>query len=204
MVNISETLSLKGVRVYSGALDRATQETLVEALRGVLRSAPLFQPVTQRGQQMSVRMTSAGNCGWVSDRRGYRYEARHPSGTHWPPIPSLLLEVWQAVAPEARAPDTALINFYGSGAKMGMHQDRDEADMSQPVVSVSLGDEALFRVGGTQRGGKTESCWLRSGDVVVIGGDARLAFHGVDRVKHGSSTLLPQGGRINVTMRVVS
>lgn len=204
MVNTAHMIDVKGVRVFPEALDGQEQAALVRVLRDVAQSAPLFSPETRFGKKMSVRMTSAGSCGWVSDRRGYRYEPRHPSGQDWPGIPDLLLDIWRAVVPDARPPDTALINYYGDGAKMGLHQDRDEADFTQPVVSISLGDEALFRVGGTERGGKTESCWLHSGDVVVIGGDARLAYHGIDRVKHGSSMLLPQGGRINVTMRVVT
>jgi len=204
VVNTARMIDVKGVNVFPEALDTDEQAALVAELRAVAQVAPLFAPETRFGKKMSVRMTSAGSCGWVSDRRGYRYEPKHPGGTDWPGIPEALLDIWRAVVPEARPPDTALINFYGDGAKMGMHQDRDESDFTQPVVSISLGDEALFRVGGTERGGKTESCWLRSGDVVVIGGDARLAYHGIDRVKHGSSMLLPQGGRINVTMRVVT
>lgn len=153
---------------------------------------------------MTVRMTSAGRVGWVTDHSGYRYEPAHPNGTAWPPIPDAVLEIWRAVGSKDRDPDSCLINFYGEDAKMGMHQDRDEGDFSWPVVSVSLGDEALFRIGNTTRGGKTESLWLRSGDVVVMGGEARLAYHGVDRVKHGSSLLLPKGGRINLTLRVVA
>ena len=149
-------------------------------------------------------MTSAGQVGWISDRRGYRYEPRHPSGVHWPAIPETLFDMWRALVPDARDPQCCLINWYDDTAKMGMHQDKDEADFKWPVVSVSLGDSALFRIGNLTRGGKTESLWLESGDVVVMGGDARLTYHGVDRIKPGSSTLLEKGGRINLTLRVVS
>ena len=100
-------------------------------------------------------------------------------------------------------PDCCLINFDGEGTRMGLHQDRDEQDFSQPVLSISLGDEALFRMGNVERGGATRSVWLRSGDVVVMGGEARLRHHGIDRIRFGSSPLLPNGGRINLTLRVV-
>ena len=195
---------MNGARVWPWLLDSGGQAALLEEVRAVVRAAPLFSPVTPGGRRMSVRMTAAGRFGWVSDRRGYRYEARHPGGPAWPPIPPLALALWRAVAPEARAPECCLVNFYGEGARMGLHQDRDEADFGQPVVSVSLGDEGLFRVGGTERGGRTASVWLRSGDVVVLGGAARLAWHGVDRIRFGSSRLLPQGGRLNLTLRVVT
>jgi alkylated DNA repair protein (DNA oxidative demethylase) len=152
---------------------------------------------------MSVRMTGAGRVGWVTDRKGYRYAPRHPSGREWPPIPEPVLAIWRSVTGLDRDPDCCLINFYGEGARMGLHQDRDEGDFSWPVVSVSLGDDALFRMGGPDRSDPTRSHWLSSGDVVVMGGPARLAWHGVDRVRHGSSRLLPQGGRINLTLRVV-
>ena len=192
-----------GIDVHQGLLSLARQAALVEEVRAVVRSAPLFQPETQRGTKMSVRMTSAGEYGWISDRRGYRYEGRHPSGVAWPAIPPIALEIWREVAGVEREPQSCLINFYEASAKMGMHQDRDEANFEMPVVSVSLGDDALFRVGGTTRGGKTESVWLSSGDVAVMGGAARLNYHGIDRLRPGSATLLPKGGRINLTMRVV-
>jgi alkylated DNA repair protein (DNA oxidative demethylase) len=152
---------------------------------------------------MSVRMTSAGRCGWVSDRGGYRYAERHPSGVAWPPIPARVLAIWREVTGLDREPDCCLVNYYDEGARMGLHQDRDEADFSWPVVSVSLGDDGLFRVGGTERSDATASVWLRSGDVAVLEGPSRLAFHGIDRVRAGSSTLLGKGGRINLTLRVV-
>ncbi|TNC46424.1 alpha-ketoglutarate-dependent dioxygenase AlkB [Rubellimicrobium rubrum] len=197
-------LDLRGVRVWPGFLSRPEQDTLLAGILSVMEAAPPFHPVTRWGKAMSVAMTSAGRFGWFSDRRGYRYEERHPSGQSWPPIPDAVLRVWEAVAPDARAPECCLINLYRSGARMGLHQDRDEADLSQPVVSISLGDEALFRVGALERGGSTESVWLRSGDVAVIGGSARLVHHGIDRVRDGSSDLIPGGGRINLTLRVVT
>ncbi len=195
-------LIIRGVAFYPGFLSPSDQAGLVAAVKKVVQAAPLFCPVTARGKQMSVRMTSAGNVGWVSDRQGYRYQARHPDGYAWPPLPEALLGIWSEVAPDARAPDSCLINFYGRDARMGMHQDRDEADLTQPVVSISLGDDALFRIGNLTRGGKTDTVWLRSGDIVVIGGAARLVYHGIDRIRSGSSSLLSQGGRLNLTLRV--
>ncbi len=197
-------MTLSGVRVLPGRIDPVAQAALVADLRAVARAAPFVTPETRGGRKMSVRMTAAGRFGWVSDRGGYRYAPQHPSGVPWPPIPPALLALWQAVVPAARLPECCLVNFYGEGARMGLHQDRDEADPTQPVVSISLGDAALFRVGGTERGGPTRSVWLSSGDVVVLEGAGRMAFHGIDRIRFGSSALLPGGGRINVTLRVVT
>ncbi|MGK7650895.1 alpha-ketoglutarate-dependent dioxygenase AlkB family protein [Roseovarius sp. B08] len=198
-----ETLEIRGFRIFKGFLEAAEQAALVETIRGVVRAAPLFSPMTPYGKPMRVRMTSAGRYGWVSDRRGYRYEDRHPEGMAWPPIPDEVLAIWRELVSGERMPDCCLVNFYDADARMGMHQDRDEADFSWPVLSVSLGDEGLFRIGNTTRGGKTESHWLQSGDVVVMGGDARLTYHGIDRIKPGTSMLLDKPGRINLTCRVV-
>ena len=197
-------LVVRGIEVFERFLDEPHQHALLNDLRKVVKAAPLFAPTTSRGKEMSVRMTSAGKLGWVSDRNGYRYDALHPQGVAWPAIPNSILNIWRAVGSENREPDCCLINFYNANARMGLHQDRDEADFSWPVVSISLGDDALFRIGNQTRGGKTESVWLRSGDVVVMGGDARLTYHGVDRIKAGTSLLLPKGGRINLTLRVVT
>lgn len=195
---------VRGLRVFDGFLERAAQAAMVAQVRDVVAAAPLIRPVTPRGHPLSVRMTSAGTRGWVTDRRGYRYEVRHPSGVPWPPIPDSIRAVWAALVPGARAPESCLVNWYDAAARMGMHVDRDEADPTQPVVSISLGDDALFRIGNEERGGKTESLWLRSGDVLVMGGDARLLHHGVDRIAAGTSTLLEAPGRINLTLRVVT
>jgi alkylated DNA repair protein (DNA oxidative demethylase) len=198
---------MPGLRFYPGYLDRTAQEALLAAVRVVVAQAPLYTPrMPKSGQPMSVRMTNCGPLGWVTDReRGYRYQATHPeTGTPWPPIPDALLAVWNGVARYDHAPEAGLVNFYGPDAKMGLHQDRDETDFNAPVVSVSLGDTGLFRVGGDTRSDPTRSFRLASGDVVVLGGKARLAFHGVDRILPGTSTLLPEGGRINLTLRRVT
>ena len=196
-----------GLRIMPGYLDRPAQSAVRDALQDVFARAPLYIPrMPKTGKPMSVRMTNCGPLGWVTDaERGYRYQATHPdTGAPWPPIPGILLDAWRELSGYAHAPEACLINVYGPDAKMGLHQDRDERDFNAPVVSLSLGDTCLFRVGGTKRGDPTSSVRLASGDAVVLGGDARLAFHGVDRILPGTSTLLPQGGRINLTMRRVT
>ena len=197
------TLTLRGFKIFKRYLEPDSQQAILGALRKVVTRAPLFSPQTPYGKPMSVRMTSAGKYGWYSDRSGYRYERAHPQADSWPDIPSEVLAIWTDLVSPARLPDCCLINFYGEGARMGMHQDRDEADFSWPVLSISLGDQGLFRIGNTTRGGKTESIWLESGDVVLMGGEARLTYHGVDRIRFQSSPLLSNGGRINLTLRVV-
>jgi alkylated DNA repair protein (DNA oxidative demethylase) len=199
----ADEFRLGSIRILPGWIGPPAQAALLQDIREIVRQAPLFTPETARGKRMSVKMTAAGRFGWISDRRGYRYERRHPIGMDWPPIPSALIDLWRTVVPSARDPECCLVNFYGEGSRMGLHQDRDEADLTQPVLSVSLGDAALFRVGGTERGGRTRSVWLNSGDVVVLEGEGRLAYHGIDRIRFGSSALLPAGGRINLTLRVV-
>jgi DNA oxidative demethylase len=195
-----------GVKHFAGFLDREAQESMVLALREVVKAAPLFIPLMPRtGRPFSVRMTNMGELGWVSDRNGYRYQAAHPdTSTPWPAMPQAVLEVWQKVANYPHPPEACLVNFYQGGAKMGLHQDKDEEDFAAPVVSISLGDTALFRFGGTERGGKTSTVKLASGDVLVMGGASRLCFHGIDRVYPGTSTLLKEGGRINLTLRRVT
>ncbi len=197
----------KGVRHIPGFLDRPRQEALVEAIRHVVAESPLYQAeMPKTGKPMSVRMTNCGSLGWVTDReRGYRYQAEHPvTGRPWPPMPDILLEIWRAVSGSDKVPEACLINFYSAEARMGLHQDRDERDLVTAVVSVSLGDACLFRVGGKTRGGQTTSFRLKSGDVVVLGGEGRLAFHGVDRIYPNTSTLLKNGGRLNLTLRRVN
>jgi len=195
-----------GLRLHPGYLDRARQQALLAELRRIFEAAPLFTPRMPRsGRPLSVRMSNCGPLGWVSDERGYRYQPTHPvTGRPWPPLPAMLVALWNDLAGYPAPPEACLINFYGPTAKMGLHQDRDEEDFAAPVVSLSLGDSCLFRVGGLKRSDPTRSVRLSSGDAVVLGGDTRLAFHGVDRIEPGTSTLLPEGGRINLTMRRVS
>ena len=197
----------EGVKYHPEVLNRKAQEALVQALRDCVKQAPLFTPVMPRtGKAFSVRMTNLGSLGWVSDKAlGYRYQATHPeTGAPWPSMPQAVLDIWTRFANYPHPPEACLVNFYNEGAKMGLHQDRDEVDFSAPVVSISLGDTALFRYGGTTRGGKTKSVKLASGDVLIMGGESRLCFHGIDRVMNGTSTLLKEGGRINLTLRRVT
>jgi DNA oxidative demethylase len=189
----------------------AEQRRALEAVMEVAEAAPFYVPTMPRsGKPLSVKMTNCGSLGWLTDKEGgYRYQPTHPeTGKPWPPIPEIVMDVWRAVADYPHPPEACLINYYAPGTRMGLHQDRDEADFAAPVVSLSLGDDAMFRVGGTKRGDKTQSVRLVSGDVAVLGAGARLAFHGVDRIYPGTSTLLKdwfaEGGRINLTLRRVT
>jgi DNA oxidative demethylase len=198
--------NIAGFRLYPGHLGGEAQEELLAAVRDVLEAAPLFRPrMPKSGRPFTVRMSNCGPLGWVSDESGYRYQATHPdTGDPWPPMPRSLLGLWSELAGYGDPPEACLINFYDPGAKMGLHQDRDEADFNAPVISISLGDSCLFRLGGDKRSQPTQSIRLSSGDVVVLGGAARLAFHGVDRIYPGTSRLLPEGGRTNLTLRRVT
>jgi alkylated DNA repair protein (DNA oxidative demethylase) len=196
-----------GIRYFPQHFDPAAQAALVEDIRAVVMEAPLYVPVMPNtGKEMSVRMTNCGALGWVTDKEhGYRYQAVHPvTGKPWPPIPQRLLDLWRDVGDFPHDPQACLVNFYSDTARMGLHQDRDEQEFRAPVVSVSLGDACLFRLGGTNRKDKTRSIRLSSGDVVVLGGEGRLAFHGVDRIYPETSTLLKGPGRINLTLRRVT
>jgi len=195
-----------GLRYLADYFDKTTQADLLQAVRDVVAAAPLFQPVMPRtGKPFSVKMSNCGPLGWVSDINGYRYQPVHPkTGKPWPAMPELLKDLWSDLAPHAPPAEACLVNFYEPGARMGLHQDRDEDMFDAPVISVSLGDTATFRVGGTARKDPTRSFRLTSGDVVVLGGEARLAYHGIDRVLAGTSTLLKHGGRINLTLRRVT
>lgn len=198
---------LSGIRHFPGYLDRPAQENLVEMIRGIVAKAPLYVPVMPgTGKPMSVRMTNCGSLGWVTDKeRGYRYQPTHPAtGKPWPAIPAELMELWEKLAGYSKPPEACLVNFYSDDAKMGLHQDKDEMELGAPVLSISLGNSCLFRVGGLDRRDSTGSFKLQSGDIVLLGGEGRLAFHGVDRIYPETSTLLKNGGRINLTLRRVT
>lgn len=192
---------MDGFSLFPSALDRAAQAALAAEVLALARAAPFYRPVTPGGKPFSVEMTNLGPLGWVSDRGGYRYQPTHPvTGEPWPPMPQALLGLWRDLGGCATPPDACLVNLYRGAARMGLHQDRDEADFAFPVVSVSLGDTAVFRI-APPRGGRGAGVRLASGDVCVLSGPARLARHGVDRVLPGSSTLIPGGGRLNLTLR---
>jgi alkylated DNA repair protein (DNA oxidative demethylase) len=195
------------VLFFPQKLDSKAQIALLAEVRRVIAAAPLFTPTMPRsGNPMSVRMTNCGPLGWVTDKeRGYRYQATHPvTGKPWPAIPQRLLDLWREVADYPFPPEACLVNFYADNAKMGLHQDKDEEDFSAPVLSVSLGDTGIFRVGGHSRKDPTETYELKSGDVVVLGGEDRLAYHGIDRILPGTSGLIAEGGRLNLTLRRVT
>ncbi len=194
-------------RYIPGALEPAEQAALAVEIAAVIATAPLFKPTMPRtGKPFSVAMTNCGVLGWVSDRdNGYRYQRTHPETGHiWPPMPPLLIALWRRLSGYPHDAEACLINHYADGAKMGSHQDRDEADFAAPVLSISLGDEAVFHVGGPKRTDPKTRLTLRSGDVLLLQGESRLAFHGIDRIKAGTSRVWPAGGRINLTMRRVT
>ena len=191
-----------GFDLWPGLLDAVAQRDLVAAVTAAAEAAPFANYGTAYGKAMSVAMTAFGPLGWTSDTAGYRYVERHPGTDRiWPAMPQALLDLWTRLGDAEVPPDSCLINLYRDDARMGLHQDRDEADPRFPVLSISLGDTAVFRIGGTSRKDPTRSLKLSSGDVCRLSGAARLAFHGVDRILAGSSGLVPGGGRINLTLR---
>ena len=200
-----DPMTLDGFRLFPAALDANVQQALVKEILAAAETAPFYRPVTPGGKAMSVEMTSLGPLGWITDAKGYRYEPAHPvTGAPWPAMPRALVELWNRLTRSPAPPDACLVNLYRDGARMGLHQDKDESDFGFPVLSVSLGDTAVFRLGGPKRSDPTRSLRLASGDVCVLSGPMRLAYHGVDRIVPGSSRLIPGGGRINLTLRRAS
>ncbi len=207
MKSISSAAASNGLRIYPDFLDAGAQRALLADIRAVIAEAPLYTPrVPGSGRAMSVAMTNCGPLGWFTDKaEGYRYIGRHPETGHsWPPIPDSALAIWNAVADYPHRPEACLINYYRAGSRMGLHRDQDEDAAEAPLVSISLGDIALFRIGGPTRKGSTRSIRLASGAVVVLAGAARQHYHGVDRIFAGSSRLIEEGGRFNLTLRRVT
>lgn len=207
MADSEVTHMLEGFRHLAGYLDAAAQAGVLADIRTAIAAAPLYVPAMPRtGREMSVRMTNCGAFGWLTDKtRGYRYEDKHPlTGKPWPPIPPRLLRIWRELADCPAPPEACLINYYGARARMGSHRDEDEREPSAPVISISLGDDAVFHIGGLKRGDPKHRITLKSGDVVVLGGTARFAYHGIDRILTGTSSLLGEGGRLNLTLRRVT
>ena len=195
-----------GVVLWPQYFNAAEQENLVADVFLLAQEAPFYRPrMPGSGKPFSVEETNFGPLGWLSDESGYRYVRQHPF-THasWPAIPPDLLDLWGGISSYPAPPECCLVNLYRDGARMGLHQDRDEGALDAPVVSVSLGDEAVFRIGGPTRQSASKSVRLRSGDVLMFGGPARLAFHGIDRVIPATSPLISGGGRLNLTLRRVT
>lgn len=188
-----------------GGFARAFEAPLIEAVRAIVERAPFRHLVTPGGHRMSVAMTNCGAVGWVSDRTGYRYDAIDPdSGQPWPSMPDVFARLAREAAAKAGfadfCPEACLINRYEPGAKLSLHQDKDELDFAHPIVSVSLGLPATFLFGGMNRSDKTLRYRLTHGDVVVWGGPSRLAYHGVMPLADGEHPLLGRQ-RINLTFR---
>ncbi len=196
----------EGLRHLPGLLGRRQRRRLLEEVLARVEEAGWFQPVMPRsGRPLSVRMCNLGRLGWISDIRGYRYSSVHPdSGRPWPPIPGTLLRLWEELAAYPHPPECCLVNHYRPGARLGLHQDRDEEEFAAPILSVSLGAAAWFRYGGRRRRDPTRRLLLESGDVLIMGGPARLLYHGVDRILPGTGDTVPGGGRINLTLRRVT
>jgi alkylated DNA repair protein (DNA oxidative demethylase) len=190
------------------AFVRPLEYELIAALRDIVQQAPFRHMMTPGGHQMSVAMTNCGSLGWVTDRTGYRYDRVDPNSRKpWPAMPSSFHELARRAATEAGfdgfSPDVCLINRYVPGARMSLHQDKDEGDLDAPIVSVSLGLPAIFLFGGLTRSDKTRRFRLEHGDIAVWGGPARLVYHGVTPLADGEHALLGRQ-RINLTFREAS
>lgn len=200
----------RDVQLASGAMllagfARLLEAALIEAVNAIVARAPFRHLITPGGHRMSVAMTNCGRVGWVSDRTGYRYDANDPeSGLPWPSMPEVFADLALRAADKAGfadfRPDACLINRYEPGAKLSLHQDKDELDFNAPIVSVSLGLPATFLFGGLNRSDKTARYRLVHGDVVAWGGPARLAYHGVMPLADGEHPVLGSQ-RINLTFR---
>ena len=200
-------MDIYGFDYFPNYYSRLEQEDLLNDIRHIVKEAPLITPIMPKtGKEMSVRQTNCGELGWVTDKeQGYRYQKNHPiTGKAWPDIPPSLQNLWQKLSGFPQPAEACLINFYAPQARMGMHQDKDEIELNAPVISISLGDSCLFRIGTTEKQGKTHSIRLNSGDVIMFGGKARLAYHGVDKIYPNTSTLLKVPGRVNLTLRRIS
>lgn len=188
-----------------GLLDLEGQRAVLAAVRAVAQAAP-FAHARTKGGMTSAAMTNAGSAGWWSDLKGYRYETRNPvTGKSWPPMPEIFRDVVARAVADTPwpdfTPDACLINFYGEGAKMGLHQDRDEKDFTQPIVTVSLGDDGDFQIGGMTRSERAQVLVVKSGDTLAMGGDSRMRFHGIRKIHPGTGPLATLTGRISLTFR---
>ena len=208
-LNLAEPLP-EGVALFRQRLSLAEQRAMLDAIAQVIAQAPLFRPQMPTGPYMINSLTNCGALGWLSDKRGYRYQATHPETQKpWPPLPRAIRDCAREAASEAGfgefEPDACLVNVYAADGKLSLHRDYDEADFKWPIASLSFGNDADFVIGGLKRAGKTQSIRLNAGDVLVFGGPSRLRYHGVRKILPGTAPfehpILPPGGRINLTLR---
>jgi alkylated DNA repair protein (DNA oxidative demethylase) len=198
-----------GAKLFRGRLTRAEQIAILDDVAKIMEEAPPFRPQMPTGPMMINSLTNCGPLGWMSDKRGYRYEPTHPTtGKPWPPIPPAVLKVARETAAETGSdfePDACLVNIYASDGRLSLHRDYDEADYAWPIVSLSFGNDADFQLAGLKRTGPSQTFTLHSGDVFVLAGASRLRYHGVKRIRPGTSPIdhkaIPPGGRINLTLR---
>jgi DNA oxidative demethylase len=207
--DLEETLP-EGTSLFRNRLSLAEQVAVLDEVERIVAEAPLFRPQMPTGPYMINSLTNCGPLGWISDKRGYRYEPAHPvTGNPWPPIPKAILACAGSLTREAGLgefePDACLVNHYAAIGKLSLHRDFDEADFKWPIVSFSFGNDADFLLGGLKRSDRTMTVTLHSGDVMVLGGLSRLRYHGVRRIRPGTSPIkhkaLPEDGRINLTLR---
>lgn len=206
-------MAIDGFHVLRGWLSSEAQNGLIAACRAVAAEAPFFTPTMPNGAPFRVEMTNAGAWGWVSDASGYRYADRHPcTGRPWPEPPAPLercvrgavVEALGQAAGDSFEPQCYLINHYrAERGRLGLHRDYDERDRTQPIVTISLGADAVFLAGGLQRRDRVERLTLRSGDLVVMGGPSRLAYHGIEKLLPTIDSPLPGGSRFSITARRV-
>jgi DNA oxidative demethylase len=197
----------EGFLILPDLLNESAQAALLAEVRNLAEIAPFDHFVMPgTGRPFSAAMTNAGSHGWIADQHSYRYTPVQPrSGRPWPPIPPSLLALWQEVSDWPLPPQCCLVNYYqGTGARLGLHRDEDEEVMDAPILNISLGDTGVFRLGGLRRTDPTRSFRVSSGTVMLFSGRSRLFYHGIDRILPGSSRLLPEGGRINLTLRRVT
>ncbi len=195
MIHLQQYLTLK------------QQNEILKVCREVARQFPLFTPVMKSGKSFNYQMTSCGELGWISDTKGYRYSETHPNGKPWTPIPEMINNLAKDLANQigepGYIPQTCLINYYQKVGKLGLHQDNSEKNLKPAIISISLGDDAIFLMGGNKRNDITQEIILKSGDIIILYGESRLAYHGIKKIIPDTSKLLKNGGRLNLTIRQI-
>lgn len=196
--------------LFKSKLTKEAQQEILAAARRVVRQAPLFRPTMPvSGQPFGYSMTNCGDLGWIADKNGYRYQDNHPdTGKSFPAMPKAIQELALALAEGTGNgdfyPESCLLNFYSKGQKLGLHQDNTEQNLSAPIISVSLGDTGIFILGGKHRTDETKHYIIQSGDCIVMSGESRNYFHAFKGVVPNTSSLLRNGGRLNLTIRQVN